>query len=216
MKVISLKLVDFQDLVECKALSFQCKDSFLPVTYQFKPGKVYGLLSDFGCGSWGLACLGGEFTEHHGGKSLVNDKTISASELYSASAFISENLYSGINDEGDLLTPLLCIEKALSISNEPYTVEQIKTMFCLSDERFERSLLYSSGEIWLISMAVNFALEKQIFCYPWLNAMDIKRFEAEQKLGIINLLKNSGKIIIVPSSQKRILKKLCDHIIKLL
>lgn len=208
----SLKLIGFQDLVDCRSLTFQSRESFLPIDYEFKAGNVYGLVSDFGCGSWGLAtCLGGRASKQYSGKILLNRTEIAASELEKYACFVSENVYTNLNWEQDLLTPKTCIERALSISSQPYTVDQIKSLFCLSDARFERPLAYVSGEIWFVSMAVNFALGKQIFCYPWLNALDIAWFEIACRQGIIKLLKDTGKIIIVPSSQKKILNKLCDH-----
>lgn len=210
----SLKFIGFQDMVECRSLTFQSRESFLPINYEFKPGNVYGLISDFGCGSWGLTtCVGGRSSTHYIGKILLNETEIAAEELKKYSCFIAENVYVNLNTEQKLLTPKECIERALSASLQPYSVEQIKSMFCLSEGRFERSLACVSGEIWLISMAINFALGKQIFCYPWLNAIDISRFEIASQHGIIKLLKDLGKIVLVPSSQKRILRKQCDHII---
>ena len=214
MIISSLKFVDFQDSLKCHSLTSQSKESFLPISYEFKPGTVYGLISDFGCGSWGLTtCAGGRFTDQHTGKVLLNETEITADELAKYSCFISENIYPTLNTQNNLLTPRTCIEKALSISLLPYSTEQIKSFFFLSEERFERSLAYVSGEIWLISMAINFALGKQIFCYPWLNEIDIARFEIAYQHGIIKLLKDLGKIILVPSSQKKILRKKCDHTI---
>lgn len=52
-------------------------------------------------------------------------------------------------------------------------------------------------------MAVNFALGRDIFCYPWLNLNDIERFKTACEHKVIDFLKRTGKIIIVPSSQKK-------------
>ena len=99
--------------------------------------------------------------------------------------------------------------------NKKYPVfhSQKKDIFCLSDGRFKRPLSEVSGEIWLISLAVNFALGKDIFCYPWLNQLDIERFKTAYEHNVIDFLKKENKIIIVPSSQKKILRRYCDHMI---
>ena len=214
MIIKSLKFIKFQDLVECHSLTFHSRESFLPISYQFSPGNVYGLVSDFGCGSWGLTtCAGGRFTRQHFGKVLLNKKEVTADELAKYACFICESVYSPLEVQPHLLTPRECIERALSISFQPYSIDQIKSLFCLTDDRFERPVMYASGEIWLISMAINFALGKQIFCYPWLNAMDIARFEIACQHGIIRFLRDSGKIVLVPSSQKKVLLRECDHTI---
>ncbi|MBQ7936125.1 MAG: hypothetical protein IJ333_07235 [Clostridia bacterium] len=208
----SIQLIEFQDVVECQSLLHQSKESFLPINYTFKKGNVYGLISDFGCGSWALStCLGGRCSSEYSGKVLLNNNVIHASQLSKYAGFISEKTFQIMNSSRNPLTPKECIEKALKQSGQPYSVEEIKKTFCLSGGRFERSINNLSGEIWLVSMAVNFAFGKEIFCYPWLNMLDIERFKIAYDCKIIEFLKKSGKIIIVPSSQKRILLKYCDH-----
>ena len=207
-----IELVDFQDSVMCKSLLYQSKESFLKINCRFCKGNVYGLISDFGCGSWGVtACLAGRSSANYKGEVLLNGKEVLPHELQRYSCFVSEITFLNGNLNLDSLTPKECIEKAISLSKQPYSVEQIKKIFCLSDGRFERPIDKISGEVWLVSMAVNFALGKEIFCYPWLNMMDIVRFEIAKEQGIIDFLKNKNKLIFVPSSQKKILRKQCDH-----
>ena len=214
MRIFSLKFIEFQDMVECDSMNFHSRESFLPINYEFKPGNVYGLISDFGCGSWGLStCIGGRFTTNHSGKILLNKNEITSDELKKYGCFVCEKNYEILNIKDNFSSPRECIEKALSFTMQPYSSKQIKEMFSLSNERFERPLSYASGEIWLISIAINFALGKQIFCYPWLNEIDIGRFQIANTHNIIRLLKDTGKIVIIPSSQKNILRKNCDHTI---
>ena len=211
----SLRVENFQDLVDCKSFLYQSRESFLKCSFQLLAGKTYGVVSDYGCGSWGLVtCLAGRGTKNHSGTVLINEKVMPINELMQYSCFISEKYFPTVNSTQNLLTPQKCIEKALSISNQSYSVSEIKEIFRLSDGRFERPLENVSGEIWQISMAINFSLGKEIFCYPWLNAFDISWFEIACKSGIIDFLKSKGKIILVPSSQEKKIKKLCDHILK--
>jgi hypothetical protein len=216
--MIKIQLLNFQDGVECKSILFTSKESFFKVSHSFVGGNIYGLISDFGCGSWGLVtCLGGR-CEHPDGEVFLNDERIECSELKKYSCFISESLYDGINSTQDYLTPRKCIEKALSISGLPYTVEEIKNMFNLSgdgincpvnDGRFNRDLRHVSGEIWNISIAVGFALGKEIFCFPWLNEREISRVQEPH----IKILKENKKIVLIPSNQKKPLKRVCDEIL---
>lgn len=210
----TIELINFQHLIECKGWLYQSRESFLPINYEFKKGNVYGFVSDFGCGSWGLStCLGGWCSNDYSGKILLNNNLIFANQLTPYSCFVTEKIIPNINSSNLLLTPQECIAKALKISKQDFQIEEIRDIFCLSKNRFERSLDFSSGEIWHISMAINFALGKDIFCYPWLNLIDIGRFKIAVELNIIDFLKQTGKIIFVPSSQEKILKKYCDHTI---
>ena len=56
-------------------------------------------------------------------------------------------------------------------------------------------------EIWLISMAVNFALGKEIFCYMWLNEFHVSRYEMACEHGSTDLLRTvieRGKLPQLP------------------
>lgn len=210
-----LRIEDYQDLVDCRSSFYQSRESFLKCSFAFLAGKSYGVVSDFGCGSWGLVtCLAGRGTENHSGTIFLNGKAVPFNGLLPYSCFISENVFPAVNSAQNLSTPEGCIKKALCISGQPYSVSEIKEIFHLSDGRFERSLDLVSGEIWQISAAINFSLGKEVFCYPWLNELDISRFEIACESGTIDFLKRNGKIILVPSSQEKKLKKLCDHTLK--
>lgn len=212
----TIDLVNFQSSAECRSQCQYSNEGFLRITYQFQSGNAYGVISDFGCGSWSLVtCLGGRGNTEYNGKILLNGAEIAPNELSVYSGFVTEKEISSKKSFENLLSARECIEKCLRISNLHYSVDEIKLIFHLSDERFERSLNNVSGEIWLISLAIQFALGKEIFCFPWLNMFDIKRFEILCELKIIEFLKSENKIILIPSSQKRVAKKCCDHVISL-
>lgn len=206
----SIQCIDFQDGVSCTSSLFQSKEGFLKLNYSFLSGNVYGIVSDFGCGSWGLVtCLGGRCSKYYTGQILIDGIRTPANNLLSHSAFIGESIFEGVNSKSDILSPQKCIERALAISGQNYTVDEIKSMFSLSDERFERDLNYVSGEIDRISIAVNYALGKDIYCFPWLNEHDI----CNVPKGVLRILKEHKKIVLIPTSQKRQVKRLADHLI---
>ena len=51
----SIRVENFAGLAECSTDTFSSVESFPPVNYEFLSGKTYGIISDFGCGGWGLA-----------------------------------------------------------------------------------------------------------------------------------------------------------------
>ena len=210
----SITTINFQDAVQCSSTLFQSKESFLPISYEFKKGNSYGLISDFGCGSWGVVTsLRGYCSENYTGQILANHSLIHGKSLAEHACFLADSIFPGVNSPDKLLTPRECIKKALEQSLQPYSVEKIKKIFCLSDSRFERPLDQVSGEIWFVSVAVNFALGKEIFCFPWLNMLEIRWFKSALENGVIDFLKKKGKIILIPSSQRHTLHKYCDHTI---
>ena len=216
--MIRIQLSDFQDSVVCQSSFFTSRKSFSQISHCFTGGKVYGIVSDFGCGSWGLVtCLGGR-CECPDGEVFLDGERIECSELTKYSCFVSESLYDGVNSTQDYMTPRRCIERALSISGLLYSVGEIKEMFALSGDgidspvdigRFNRDLRYVSGEIWRISVAVGFAMGKEVFCFPWLNEREVARVQEPY----VKTLREKGKIVLIPSGHRRQLKKVCDEVI---
>lgn len=197
----------------CESQLYSSKESFPSMTYQFSGANTYGLISDFGRGSWAMAtCLGGR-CEPVEGEIFINDKKINCYELQKYACFIGENTFNEINSADNNLSAKDCIEKALEISKLPYSVKDIKNLFALSDERFVRDLNHVSGEIWRISIAVGFALGRDIFCYPWFNTHDMSAYI---DIDCINTLKNNNKIIIIPACRAALkipIKKSFDYVI---
>jgi len=207
--MITILLNDFLSSGDCKAKTYTCIDAFLEISYIFTGGKIYGFASDFGCGGWGLAtCLGGRaYKNYYTGQIFLNEKDIKCDELANHSCFVSENIFSNKQN----MTAKKAIEWALKQSNLDYSVKEIKEIFKLSDDRFTRKLHVVGIEIWRISMAIGFALNRKIFCFPWVSRRDIGGIE--YYLEYINILKDNGAIILIPSSQESKLRNFCDNLL---
>lgn len=208
--MITIQLTKFQDSADCRSILHSSKEGFFEISYHFHGGNIYGLISDYGCGSWGLAtCLGGRCYDPRG-TIHVNNKKSGCKDLLDISCFISENRIHGVNDDDVSMTVRECIDRALKTSGIPYTCQEIKDLFYLSDGRFDRSIGQTSGEIWIISAAVGFAANKKVFCFPWLNERELFRAKVMFDLGVFELLKREGKLVLIPTSHEKEIKKYCD------
>ena len=211
--MISIKLINFMGKAICRSEIYSSKESFIPITYDLSGGNIYGLISDFGRGSWALATCVGGMGDCVDGEIYLDDKKIEHKELANYSCYMGQTTFSEISLGNGVLSAKTCIERALSISKLPNTLHDIKNSFCLSDERFERDLKYVSGEIWRISAAIGFALDKKIFCYPWLNTHDAM---VSLDYNILDLLRRSKKIVLIPACRgfvKTPYKNVLNHII---
>lgn len=192
-----VEINDFMGSAYCHSQSYSSREGFLPITYQFLSGNVYGLISDFGRGSWGLTtCLGGKCETVIKGTVAVDRQTVNCNELRRYTCFVGERMINDIDPEQIGLSASKCIKRALEISKLPFTVDQIKEMFELSDERFDRDLNMVSGEIYRISIAIGFAFNKDIFCYPWMNTHDLSRYVDKK---CIEVLRKYKKIVLIPA-----------------
>ncbi len=89
---------------------------------------------------------------------------------------------------------------ALSKTKSNLTIENIKSRFELSDERFDRDIRFVSNEIWQISIAIGYAEERSVFIFPLIdskNANTLNRLNS-----IIEELKHNKKTVIIPVMNK--------------
>ncbi len=233
---MKITLNGFSGLANCKAVCgkivlYSSREAFKKISCEINSSNVYGLIGEYGSGAWAFSeCIGGRGESCdgeiyiNGEKASVDIKIkngqianqnklyITIKELYKSTCFIGEA------DIKDLLTvkkitAKIAIERALKISKLPYTVNEIKNMFFLTDGRFDRALRYTSAEIYRISIAIGFALGKEIFCYPWLN---INQYMRTVDPRIMRILKKHNKIVLIPVSKLIMnydIKILFDHII---
>lgn len=207
----SIKVENFSGLIECSTNTFSCTESFLPITYEFKTGKIYGIISDFGCGSWGLvSAVTGNGEWDSNSKVFIDNRLTSKEELEVISGTVLKPVWHDFFEDKNKCTVRNCIEFALQISQQDYTHKEIKDIFCLTDARYDRNMDFVSGEIWNISLAILFALNKNIIAYPWLNSIDVRRLSFLKKQGVLDFLKKQNKILLLPSSPTSSLNSLCD------
>lgn len=210
-----LRLKNFSGLCSCQFNTYQSIESSIQVNYDFFPGNVYGIVGDFGMGAWALSeCIAGNKNSMwlHGGIYL-DDNIVSKRELAELSTVITQCYYKGINSHIMPQTAEICIEKSLRISQLPFRAKDIKSIFNISDERYQRNIKYVSGEIWNISAAIGFCLKKSIFCFPWLNDMFFAFYESMYQHGIIDFLKRHDKIILVPTGKPYKIASMVDYVL---
>ncbi len=210
----SIRVENFAGLAECSTDTFSSVESFPPVNYEFLSGKTYGIISDFGCGGWGLAnAITGNGRWETQSKVYIDKRLSTKEELKLLSGNILDPIWYNFFDDKSKCTVHNCIEYALFAGHQKYTHSEIKDIFCLSNARYNRTMDFVSGEIWSISLAILFALGKHIIAYPWLNAIDARKILFLQKQGIIDFLEKQGTLLLLPSSQKSIISKCCNNYI---
>lgn len=210
----TLTLDEFEPYAQCSMSGCTLFDAFRPVSCKLEAGRVYGLLSEFAGGAWAFSwSVGGRANRYREGRMLLNGQPVTDGEMAARACFVGEL------PEKHLLrccypTVRRRIERALKRSGLPYTAEQIKDMFALTDARFDRRIDRTSGESWLISQAVGFAQGKEIFCWPWMDRRFTNWFTASKEHGIFDVLRAHGKIVLVPSSRERMLREGCDQVLR--
>ena len=89
------------------------------------------------------------------------------------------------------------VANALKKSGVPYTVEEVRQLFNISDFRFERPLSGVGNEIFRCMAAIGTAAGKGMFCFPWMSALHLGYYQ-RQLFDPIETLAKIGKTIILP------------------
>lgn len=87
--------------------------------------------------------------------------------------------------------------EALKKNGSNKTVDEVKNIFCLDDQRFERPVDAVGNEQYRAMAAVGYSFGKRVFCFPWFSR---KRFEATHNniTWLFDALSEKDLIFILP------------------
>jgi len=77
------------------------------------------------------------------------------------------------------------------------SADDIRQLFCIDRERFERPIAACGNEIFKAMAAIGYCYGKEIFCFPWLSK---RRFENYHNniIGVLDVLSELNKMAILP------------------
>lgn len=201
-----LMTVKFRDFM--KSLDLLYDEDF-----SFRQNKVYGILCNHGEGGWGLSYL-------LAGKMPIEDENVKVDyHIYCKNDYVEEGWYvgEGLNKRGFFsreMTVKNQISKALKCSNINLGTKDIISKFDLRQDRVGYKLNNLSWESWRASIAIGYAYGKKIFCFPWLDTAYLKDLILNTGfIFYINILKENGAVIIIPSSDELLLKYISDEMV---
>lgn len=186
--------------VYCKSSFYSAQDSLSKYScYVFSPG-INKLIGEIDSGNWAISYLVSMYK--HRPKDFVlfeqpivtvNNKEFSLNELSEISCYMDKlyPLFSSNHSAKKL------IMRGLEHSKLNYSYDDIKNLFHIDSDRFERSLNGVGNEIFKAMAAIGFSYKKEIFCFPWLSN---KRFESYHKnlTVLLQILEDLEKTIIIP------------------
>ena len=199
MKIDSITIQN-DGYVHCKSCFYTAHDFVSNNTdYTFSTG-INKLVGEIDSGNWAISYLISmykhrpkDFVLFEQPYATVNNNFVSLDELSEITCYM------------DKLDPLFSAKKTvkkliiqgLEHSKLNYSCDDIKELFYLDGERFERPLCGVGNEIFRAMAAIGYSYGKEIFCFPWLSN---RRFEGYHNnlAGLVTILKNLNKIIILP------------------
>lgn len=190
--------------VYCRSSFYSAQDSLSGYScYTFSTG-INKLFGEIDSGNWAVSYLLSmykyrpeDFILFELPSASVNKKLISLNELSEFSCYMDkiDPLFSTCNSVKRLIT------QGLESSKSNYLCDDVKNLFHIDSERFERPLTEVGNEIFKAMAAIGFSHSKEMFCFPWLSE---KRFESYHNnlTAVLSILENLKKIIILPVGMK--------------
>ena len=186
--------------VDCRSRFYTCKGNIPDdTTYKFSIGANI-LNGEIDCGAWEISYLLSMYPHRPRDFVLtaptevsVNGTATSLEELLQHTCYIDRiyPLFGGRTPVRKL------IERGIRHSGLDCTAEDIKEMFCLDDQRFERPVNAVGNEQYRAMAAVGYSFGKRVFCFPWFSR---KRFEATHNniTWLFDALSETDLIFILP------------------
>ena len=186
--------------VYCKSSFYSAQDNLFNYScYSFSPG-INKLIGEIDSGNWAISYLLSmykhrpeDFVLFEQPKVAVNNKWLYLNELSEFSCYMDkiDPLFSADNSVKEY------IKQGLDHSRLNCSYDDIKNLFYIDSERFERPLKGVGNEIFKAMAAIGFSYKKEIFCFPWLSN---RRFESyhENLTTVLQILENLKKTVIVP------------------
>lgn len=186
--------------VYCKSSFYSAQDSLSNYScYSFSCG-INKLIGEIDSGNWAISYLLSmykhrpeDFVLFEQPRVAVNNKFISLDELSEFSCYM-DKLYPLFSTTNSVKEHII---QGLEHSKLNCSYDDIKNLFYIDNERFERPLNSVGNEIFKSMAAIGFSYKKEIFCFPWLSN---RRFENCHKnlTALLQILENLKKTVIIP------------------
>lgn len=213
----SLKIINYSAFAICRFRDNMIYPSRTPqFSYTFKPG-AYALIGQIDNGGWAFAySLAAKSKKdlviEDSATFAVNGQSASLDQVRSLAHYVGH--YKTRETRFRHLTAKSMLEKAMRKGQPAFSMEQLKEMLGITEERYRRPLPYTGNEAWRITAAEGLALGKQIFCYPWMSNQYFKSYAyLSERLADICVQNNC--ILLMPLENEKAVKHFVNDVIDL-
>ena len=190
-----------QGHVYCRSSFYQAHDHFKQGAYVIQTGKNV-LKGDIDSGNWALSYLLSMYNQNKKDfllperPQIINKNSIPMEEILSKSCYMDEQnaLFSTKRPIRNI------IERGIQKNNLPYTANELRDLFGICNERFERPMNGIGNDRFKAMSAIGLANNKEWFCFPWLSSEKVEYYQLQLSYPI-KVLEQLEKIIIFPCGQ---------------
>lgn len=222
MDTLTLKDVTYDGRLDPK-MRTAIYDQLRPLSYEFTFGRSYLLDAELGKGAWSLCwMIGGllEPGEQGAGRGIIlrNGAPYPRQQRENDAWIVRTSEFKGFWARHK--TTRMHIQQGLKSNPAPYfrSEEEYVEHFHLSLARFDRPIRQLSHEGWRASCAIGVAHGKEVFCFPYLEYVRpyfIEDLYHSWLKEMIDLLRDSGALVLIPAIARKGAETLCDEIVPL-
>lgn len=199
MRIDSIK-INNSGYIHCKSVFYSAHDVLNDSeSFEFSVG-VNTLEGDIDSGNWGvsylLSMLKYDMSESNLFPPLtavVNDEKISLDQLWEYTCYMDKMYPLFASKE----TVERLVLKGVEENNILSSAEDIRKLFHIDRQRFERPITGFGNEIFKAMAAIGYVNKKEVYCFPWLSKMRFDAFHGHMP-DLLNILESLKKIVILP------------------
>ena len=188
-------------------------DCTLEKNYSFKKGKIYGIIGEQGEGGELISSLLSGRIPIKDEEIYCDDIELNNYKLKCMGWYVGKREYLGT-----IVKKQITVKKALKLAMKKYkrykNLKDIVEEFHLTLDRLDYKISNYSGERLRASLAIGYASNRIIYCFPWMNTAEFHDIILSSGVfRFFTKLKEEGCIIILPTSRRENVIGFADEII---
>lgn len=205
------RVINIDNPFKGKSWDYLCKNTLL-----FEKGKIYGIVSEYGGGGEAISLLLSNEISLQQEKIYLDNVEAEFQDIQNIAWYMGKKIYS----QG-IIKKEQSIRKALKYAIKKYQrfehIEDIIEKFNLTPSKLDYNFSKNcEWEIWRASLALGYASNKLIYCFPWMDTLCFYDCLYNSSVfRFFNKLKEEGAIIILPTSRIENVAGFVDNVIQI-
>lgn len=197
----SVCIKDFSGYIQCKSSFGEHMITCSGINCIFDPGITL-LQGDIDSGNWAISYTISMYKQKSRRfilfpessltlDSAINDlKTLTLNACYLDSSHVLFSSHKTIHK---------LVEKGLKSHKDCRNSSQIRDLFNISADRFERPLCEVGNEKFRCMAAIGYANQKRIYCFPWLSKKSVEYY-GRNIMDVLETLNSLKEFVVIPSN----------------
>ena len=183
----------------CKSDFYTTCDILHSSQYEFVNG-INELVGEIDSGIWGISYILSmyknkpkDFTLYNTPEIIVDDMLVSIGDFVKCSCYMDQSYHLFSTKQ----SVRKMVESGIRKTKINFLPEDIRNLFLISQDRFERPISNTGHECFKAMAAISYCYGKQVFCFPWMSKI---RFSSYHRniTDLLEILERLNIVAILP------------------